>query len=224
MTLPFTSKELKAQFEEVLKSSPNQKLLIQREIDEILEYVNTIPNWKQLRKLKKPLFKHQSHAIFSIEIGTLNRSVFSHAFNENLSSTGKLKTRKADGESNEVFENRKLTIKLGNEFFKYYEWLTELLNKKQKIGRNGSLTLNQKVLALSYLGIDLEKHDKTKMSKTLAAILDMNEQNIRECLTYINTKNNEIRTRKNLESVQQLFENQDFFNVASKIQKDIESL
>lgn len=121
-----------------------------------------------------------------------------------------------------------LTILQACEFAKHYNWLIEYEEKlfqkpKQK---ESKLTLNQKVLALHYLGLDLKKYDRTKSSNILSQIIGENESNIRKSLNYINsaTKEEKIKNEQNLKKLIELFENEQFDTIKNKIKGDLEKV
>jgi hypothetical protein len=215
--------ELQNNFNSAIESSTNSKLIIENEIVEVKHFVNSIPNTKTWIKPNIPNFTHKATKIFNLNISVHSKSLFNEAF-YGFQLNGNFNTDKQFHETEEVYKLNLEVIKQAFEFLEYYKWLNDLLATPLKAEKKNDLSLNQKILALDYLGVDLTTYDKTKTAKILSAILGMNEQNIRESLTYINIAKNEIRTAKNLKVVSQLFENQSFFDVSKIIKQDIEKL
>jgi len=121
----------------------------------------------------------------------------------------------------------------------YLETIEEGINRifktDSKLGagkRQGSSQLSTKqiVLVLFYTGI-LEAlsniPSNSGKAELLSAILDINPQNIREALTYIQgkgSKSSSIKTRANLEAVRNLFEKLGLRQHAEKVLADLEKL
>jgi hypothetical protein len=130
-----------------------------------------------------------------------------------------------NNETDEMYKIKIDCVQQGAELLKYYDWLNKVFDTPPKEFKTKALTLNQKILALDYLGIDLSNQDNTKTAKLLSAILGMNEQNIRTCLTYINVgRKNDVRTKANLQVLHELFKSQSLIDISATILIDIESL
>ncbi len=113
----------------------------------------------------------------------------------------------------------------GLEFAKYVLWLKRHENKNVLSKPNTrKLTNKQKLLALNCLGLNLSKYDNTKTAKILSQILEIGEENIRINLSYVEGKNNEVRTIQNLNKISQLFESAGISDVSSIINTEIENL
>jgi hypothetical protein len=115
----------------------------------------------------------------------------------------------------------------GIEFAKYYLWLKEKDSKTVlKIKKQKGITLNQKMLLLYYLGFDPNKHKKTETSELLFLILGLekDKENLRKSLSKLVAGKNNVRTQKNLQFVQQLFEKHNLTDISNRVQKDLDEL
>jgi hypothetical protein len=119
------------------------------------------------------------------------------------------------------------------EHFRLIKEIQDLIDKsieesKRVIPKESETSTKQQVLILYYLGvikkIDL---DNTKKSKLISKILNRHEQNIRECLTYIDAESiesSDIKTRGNLEAVRKIFEQLEMKKEISLIDKELNDL
>ena len=219
----YTLTQLKENFNTVLEISINKKYTIESEINAITDYVNSIPKYKLFSKPDNPDFKNKNNKIFEIKISDLSRSLFSEAFN-NYMLVGKHTIERFHLDTDEMFEHKERVINQAYELADYYKWLNELIATPQKIEKKSSLTHKQKLLALHYLGLDTSKFENSKTAKILSEILELSEDNTRQYLSYITAGKNEVRTKSNLEKVNQLFENQGLLDISSIIKKDLEKL
>jgi hypothetical protein len=127
-------------------------------------------------------------------------------------------------DNDNMFKFKTETVNQAYEFFEYYKWLNSLINEPKKDVKKSSLTHKQKLLALHYLGLDTSKFENSKIAKILSEILELSEDNTRQYLSYITAGKNEVRTKANLEKVNQLFENQGLLDISLSIKKDLEKL
>lgn len=218
-----TLTQLKENFNIVLEISINKKYTIENEINAITDYINSIPNYKLFQKPVNADLKNKNNKIFKIKISDLSRSLFSDTFN-NYMLVGKQIVERFHSDTDEMFEYKERIVNQAYEFADYYKWLNELLATPQKTEKKGSLTHKQKLLALHYLGLDTSKFENSKTAKILSEILELSEDNTRQYLSYISAGKNEVRTKANLEKVNQLFENQGLLDISSNIKKDLEKL
>ena len=125
-----------------------------------------------------------------------------------------------------INENKKREIEIIKKFTDYYNWLKKLDIKPITQKHKSKLTLNQKVLALHYLGLDLKKYDRTKSSNVLSQIIGEDESNTRKSLNYINsaTKEDKVKNTQNLKKLIELFENKQFDKIKSEIKNDLEKV
>ena len=217
ITLP----QLQAKFNSIAEKSINKKYVIDTEINSVINFVNTFPIFRMWEIPKKE--NKKTKTIFELDIPMGLNELFNNAFNGFITRED-FAIERFHFDTNDMYKIKEETVKQAFEFSEYYKWLQELQNNPQKSEKKNILTLNQKVLALDYLGVEISSIDKTKMAKILSAVLGMNEQNIRECLTYINIRKNDVRTKSNLKPIQQLFESQELNIINEKIKKDIETL
>jgi hypothetical protein len=99
---------------------------------------------------------------------------------------------------------------------------------KREVIKESETPTKQQVLILYYLKV-LEKIDldKTKKAKLISKLINRHDQNIRECLTYIERLDDEysyIKTKGNLEAVRNIFEQLEMTKEIALIDKDLESL
>lgn len=216
--------DLKCKFEKALESSPHRDFLLHTETTELLEFINYIPNYRSFKKKTHTPFIKTGKSVFEINASDLNRKFISAGF-QGYSETGGFRLGRSSSDTNEMHQIKLNCVQQGAELFKYYNWLNKVFSTPPKKSKSKQLTLNQKILALDYLGVDLSNQDKTKTAKILSAILGMDEQNIRECLTYINVgRKNDIRSKNNLQVLHELFQNQSSVDISAKLLIDIESL
>ena len=218
-----TNLELQNKFNKALEKSLNQKLTIETEIKEVLDFVNTIPNQKLFRKPIQSEFKTiRTTRIF--EINNCDRKLLSDTF-YSIKETGSFNDLNRTANDTELtYQFKTNTIKQAFELFEYYKWLNKLLAEPQKTIKKSSLSHKQKLLALHYLGLNTSKYDNTKIAKILSEILELSEDNTRQYLSYLFAGKNEVRTKINLEKVNQLFENQEITEISNTIKKDLEKL
>lgn len=216
--------DLKCKFENALENTPNRDFLLHTETTELIEFINYIPNFRTFKKKTYTPFIKTGKSVFEIDAPDLNRKFISAGF-QGYSKTSGFRLGRSNDETDEMHKIKLDCVQQGAELLKYYNWLNKIFSTPPKKSKAKQLTLNQKILALDYLGIDLSNQDKTKTAKILSAILGMDEQNIRECLTYINVgRKNDIRSKNNLQVLHELFQNQSSVDISAKVLIDIESL
>jgi hypothetical protein len=214
--------QLKDDFNSAIEKSLNQKLAIETEIKEVLDFVNTIPIQRVFKKPIRPESETiRNRRIFKSPI--CDRRLLSDAFYI-IQETGTYDLKRNFNDTDKSYQFKEDTVKQGYLFFDYYKWLNSLLNEPQKAVKKSSLTHKQKLLALHYLGLNTIKYDNTKIAKILSEILDLNEDNTRQFLSYLTAGKNEVRTKNNLEKVNQLFNNQGLDEISNTIKSDIEKL
>jgi hypothetical protein len=209
-------------FNTAIQKSLNKKLDTETEIKEILEFVNTIPNQKAFRKPIRPEFRTIRASRVS-KIYPCDRILLSDAF-YSIKETGNYNLVHTSNDTEITHQYRTNTVKQASELFEYYRWLYGLLTTPQKKEKKAPLTHKQKLLALHYLGLDTSKFENSKTAKILSEILELSEDNTRQYLSYITAGKNEVRTKANLEKVNQLFENQGLSEISTNIKKDLEKL
>lgn len=110
------------------------------------------------------------------------------------------------------------------EYAKYYIWLTVQNGNSNKKYSSKKLTLThaQKMLALYYLGLDFRLYfNNLKSANILSKILDLDESNTKDYLTYFDGVNCKVKTTRNQKIVAELFEHRDFKLVHDKIINDL---
>lgn len=210
-------------FNSAIENLPNQKFIIENEIKEVIHYVENVPNFRPFKKTVTPNYSHKSKTIFKLNLSDLGRGLFNTAFNEFMFSGSFIAERDYNDNDN-MFKFKTETVNQAYEFFEYYKWLNSLINEPKKDVKKSSLTHKQKLLALHYLGLDTSKFENSKTAKILSEILELSEDNTRQYLSYITAGKNEVRTKSNLEKVNQLFENQGLLDISLSIKKDLEKL
>jgi hypothetical protein len=219
----YSLSDFQNKFNSVFEKSDNKKFVIDSEISAVLNYVNTIPIYSSFGRMAKPAFENKATQIFELEVPTLLRSLFSESFNQFMIGRD-YKNKRLHSDSDETFINKEETTIQSYEFSAYYKWLENLLNIPRKTQKKSALTHKQKLLALYYLGLDTSKYDNTKIAKILSEILELSEDNTRQNLSYLSAGKNDVRTKANLQKVNQLFEDQGISDVSNSIKKDIEKL
>ncbi|WP_223549962.1 MULTISPECIES: hypothetical protein [Aestuariivivens] len=207
--------EFKTEFETELNQIPqtHKKNFIENEIKEVENYIRH----EQTKNIHGNFFKNKSlintsnaFSVFKLSISPLARKGFSDSFNDYT----------LKGIINQETECYNQAYHFG----KYYLWLIELkeeLSKKPK-AKTPQLTHKQKILALHYYGVDLNRYDNVKTAKILSQILGVGEENTRKYLSYVSAGKNDVRTKQNLEKVSQLFENTGVIEISNKIKLDLE--
>jgi hypothetical protein len=209
-------------FNSVIQKSLNQKLTIETEIRELVDYLNTIPTLKLFKKPIQSEFETiRSTRIFTIPI--CERKLLSDAF-YSIKETGKfndlIQTVNDTELTNQFKEN---TVKQAFELFEYYKWLNERLSPQKAEKKSEGLSHKEKMLALYYLGLDMRKfRNNLQSAKILSKILGVDESNTKDNLTYFDGIKCKVKTEDNLKTVLQLFEHKDFKDIHSEIKKDLE--
>ncbi len=219
-----TLSELQRDFNSELEKTSDKKFIIDNEIEQVINYANTIPVVKTNRKPLKPTFINKSNKVFKIKISVLSMSLFNEAFYQNIHQ-GEYQIKRFDYDTDDTFSHNQLIVKQASEFSEYFKWLRSLQTSPQEtLKKASSLTHKQKLLALHYLGLDISKYDNTKIAKILSEVLELNEDNTRQYLSYLSAGKNDVRTKSNLEKVKHLFDNQGLNEISTTIKKDIEKL
>lgn len=220
-----TNLELQNKFNTATENNANRNLLIENEIREIENYVNYIPAYTSpFRKKAIPLTINKSPKIFDFGNTYIDRKIFNESFYEYLNSGKPITIERLHNDNDEMYRIKQNSANQSIETFKYYEWLKIQLSIPQKAQKKSSLSHKQKLLALHYLGLDTSKYDNTKIAKILSEILELSEDNTRQYLSYLSAGKNDVRTKTNLEKVNQLFENQEITDISNTIKKDLEKL
>lgn len=211
-----TFEQFKEAFEVAIENISNKDSFIGNEIREIESYLFSS---KPIRKggfknMNLNVFR-KSRRIFKININKNFEPLFTEAFQGYDLDGEFIDDRGKEGEY-------KIVIEQARQFCQYYQWLKEKKINPKLIAKKGSLTHKQKMLALHYLGLDTNEYDNSKLAKILSKVLELNEDNTRQYLSYVSGGNNEVRTIKNLKTVRQLYKNQGFISISNKIESDIE--
>lgn len=224
-----TLEEFKENFNKSLELVEKKQNLIKNEIQEIESFVNndsrTTNEYDYLRN--QFIESRASKNIFKLILPKNSKEDFRIGYKE-FKINGKVKVFRYGHEMEELFTERKLIYKQAEELAKYSDWLcTNFESKSLKSKRiPTSLNLDQKLLALQYLGVKLNKVDNTKASKIIASILGMGYDNIlkKHPQVYFNSKENEVRTKDNFDKLLKLFENEQFKEIHDQISEDMNSL
>lgn len=219
-----TYSELQQNFDSATENRSNRKMSIEFEISAIEDYVNNIPYFSPFRGKPQATRINKSTKIFNFENVFLNRIIFNEAFYEYLNNGKAISIIQEQNDNIDSLRIKQSSVEQAIEFFKYYQWLNELRNTPQKTPTKNSLSHKQKLLALHYLGLNTNKYENTKIAKILAEVLELSEDNTRIFLSYLSAGKNEVRTKANLEKVNQLFEKQGISEISDVIKKDIENL
>lgn len=205
-----------------LDNTLNKEYLIENEIEQIKLFVSS--KGKPIDVEDPLLFEKDTHSVFNLS-WIMGRELFNivyhnyllygefeSAINEEAINAGIL-------EDEEVYE--------ACLFADYYQWLKSLkLDSLQIQPKKSDFTHKQKVLALYYLGLDINNPDVTNsaLAKALGKILGLDEGNTRKYLTYVSGGENEVRTEKNLKAVQKLFLDSNLDTYANVIEKELNSI
>lgn len=218
-----TFQQLQLAFQSALDNSSNKKYIIENEVNSILNYINTVPNFKAFQKKVILDSSQKSNSVFKLNVPDLGRNLLNIAFH-NILITGRFEVPETFNDTKETLEFKNSITKQAFEFADYYNWLNTLLATPQKNTSKSSLTHKQKLLALHYLGLNTSRYENTKMAKVLSEILELSEDNTRMFLSYLSAGKNEVRTKNNLEKVKQLFDNQGISDISNTIENDIKKL
>lgn len=208
-------------FEKALIDTKNKKYLIEKEIKQINKVIET----------DKPLFGYSGDAGPEVRTNSVFKerffadNYFNSLFHQYIEDGG------FDFEpilDDKYKRHTDYLMKKVIPFADYYLWLKQQLQNfaENKTIKKSDLTLSQKILSLHYLGLNLDNFDRTKSSKILSKILNQNEDNTRKYLNKLSSakKENEIKSKKNLNILLEIFENEQFKEVQNKIKKDIDKL
>ena len=207
----------KDSFEKAMNRSKNTAFLISREIKSIEQFVfeGSLKN-----DMRAPDYSHIKSVFDIFKIAPFRRYPFREAFENYLIG-------ESVGMDEEFNKNEEVIASCAFELAKYHNWLKAIQDapNKDKKTKIRDLTLNQKLLALHYLGMDFNAHDNSKLSTVLSSITGQGKENIRKSLSYIQGgKNNKVRTETNLKEVKKLFGNAGIIEVSDKIGDDIDKL
>lgn len=221
-----TNSELQKKFDSLTENSLNRKILIENAIREVEDFVENIPIYTSpFKRVPKPPTTNKSPKFLNFEGAYIDRKIFNEAFYEYLNNGKALSIVQEQNDNNESFIIKQNSVEQSIELFKYYEWLKKQLPlTTKKIQSNPTLYLNDKLLALHFLGLDTSDYENNKCAEVLAQILDVDSENIRKALSYLynDAPKNPVRTKSNLEKASQLFEKQGLTTITSKIKSLIE--
>ena len=127
-----------------------------------------------------------------------------------------------------------MSIEESIRYFAFKKEIQDMIDKSiiesKRIGvkKSEETTTKQQILILHYLGfipkINLEN---TKKAILFSKLLNRNEQNLREYLTYIDglkVEDSDIKTRNNLEAVRKIFEELGLMAEVALVTKDLEKI
>lgn len=206
----------KEKFERALIEVKNKENFIDNEIREIENYLFSEKTISSSAKVDLSYFR-KTRRVFEIEIQRDYLPSLAEAF-QGFDIDGEF-----DDEPNR-YEIEKNIIEQARQLCKYYQWLKELKLSAKSTTKKTGLTHKQKMLALHYLGLDLSLGDNKKLAFILSQILELDEENTRQYLSYLANGKNEVRTKNNLTKINQLFKNQGFIDISNSIQSDLENL
>lgn len=220
MNTVITFIDLKADFEQILEKSIDKKYTIDIEMNEVLSFVNDT----ERKSIKKSIqYSNPNKFYYKLYVSESDR-FFKKSFNDYIES-GTNAVERRYNDTDDTYLAKQNILKQANEFAEYYKWLRTLSVDNIKATKNKSiLTHKQKLLTLHYLGFDFSNFDNTKIAKVLSEVLELNEDNTRQYLSYLTAGKNDVRTKNNLEAVRKVFENQGLTDISSAIQKDIDKL
>lgn len=214
-----TLEELILKFNSELTKIPDSNKLIFidneiKEIDSLLKSKRAVKDRMDPYGFLTPI----PMRVFDIRINPNYIQQFSNAFNDYY-----FYEKLVDIETIQNSDSKDIIFQ-AYEFVKYYKWLKQqIMESSAKTQQKKSgLSHKQKMLALHYLGLDLNKFENTNSAKILSQILDLDYDNTRKYLSYLATGKNEVRTKKNLEILVNIFDIQGFENITNTIKKDIE--
>jgi hypothetical protein len=210
--------ELQSEFSAELDKAVEKKNLIAIELEGINSYLNqTLSN-----DIFGPAILPQPFSIFKLEIYFIHLKLLKNAFYGYL-VYNKFEIPVADYEDQLMIDLNKKVVKQGSELAKYCNWLNSL-NVKPIIGNSGqSLNLEQKLLALHFLGLNLKDFNNTHSAKVLGKILNVGSENIRKDLSNLHGGKNKIRNITNFEKLLELFKNKTFDSILIKLKREIKS-
>jgi hypothetical protein len=220
-----TNLELQNKFNITTENSIHKTLLIENEIKEIENYVNHIPVYTSpFRKETKPLTTNNSPKVFNFGNTYIDRKIFNESFYDYLNNGKPITIERLYNDNDEMHRLKQNSANQSIEIFKYYEWLKIQLSNPQKIEKKSEgLSHKEKMLALYYLGLDMRKfRNNLQSAKILSKILDLDESNTKDNLTYFDGINCKVKTEANLKRVLELFEHKDFKEIHTAITREIE--
>ncbi|WP_405247712.1 hypothetical protein [Cellulophaga sp. Asnod2-G02] len=211
-----TFDQFQEKFQTSLIDKKNKESFIDNEIREIESYLfpQEVNVFQKRTKLGIP---RNTRQVFEIKIHKNYLFLLAEAF-QGFDLDGGYETKREDEVSKNVVEQAR-------QFCKYYNWLKQLkATPNTATKKSNRLSHKQKMLALHYLGLNLNLGDNKKLAVVLSEILDLNEDNTRQYLSYVSNGKNDVRTKANLTKVNQLFKNQDFNDISKTIETDLEKL
>lgn len=212
-----TFDQFRDKFEKAILPIKNKDSFIDNEIREIESYLYSQEIGGDPRKFNFSA-QRNTRKVFEIEMHKNYLYLLTEAF-QGFDIDGDYNNKQSD-------ENSKTIIEQAKQFCEYYHWLKELKNTPSTSKKKPELYLNQKLLALHYLGVDLRDIEDTKSAKMLSYILGSDYENTRKALPqiYFNSPNNKVRTKDNLKKMLWLFDNEQFKKIKQTITSDIRNL
>lgn len=215
-----TFTELKTEFEELLENSNDKKHTIDNELNAVMYFVNTEFEF-EFPKMSKPpklLKKYNLFILYSNEL-------FKTAFNKYI-ETGKYNIERKHTDNDNSYAYKQKVVYQSFEFAEYYKWLRSLTNENVfKNTKKETLTIKQKLLALHYLGLNIKDSNNNRIAEIIAEVLGVGSENIRKSLSHLTAgKNNTVRTKNNLETVQKLFESKGLTAIGDIIKEDLKGV
>ncbi|PHR93132.1 MAG: hypothetical protein COA80_13725 [Leeuwenhoekiella sp.] len=213
---------LKAEFQKALETTPIKKMLIQRELSAIENFINGNGRHVRAGIIRTIDFSHIQSVINLQQIRHHRNNEFLKMM-DSLYTNGTIDKSIIDSDSFLSTSYMTETIEFARGLFQYYSWLQDIENEKPK-PKKYELTHKQKMLALHYLGLDLSQYDNTKSAKILSLILDLDEGNTRKYLSYVAAGKNDVRTKSNLKKLNEVFKHQGLDDIAFTIKNDLDKI
>ncbi|OGS70998.1 MAG: hypothetical protein A3F91_11265 [Flavobacteria bacterium RIFCSPLOWO2_12_FULL_35_11] len=216
-----TLEELQEKFTLVLNTISEKENLINLELKEIDNYLNyTAPPRRHKMDFH---IEPKTDAIFILAVDLNRRKLLKRAFN-GFNVYGKFDLIDNNAKSQGMINLDDKVIQQASELAKYFKWLKELDFKPSLAQDKSSLNIEQKLLALHFLGLNFEDYTNSHMAIVLGQILNVGSQNIRGNLSNMYGGKNSLRKIENFEKLTELFENKTFESILNKIKKEIKQL
>jgi len=218
-------------FKNHLNKVKNKEALIKNEIIQIEVFTSSKGgNPEMMGELN---FANETNSVFDLmDIGF--REFFNSVFNDYLIN-GKITCIPDNNEMDDDLRDFGISslrddecamseIEKATNFVDYYNWLKELEIKPTIQKDKSNLNLEQKLLALQYLGLEVRDFSNSHSATVLGQILNVGSENIRKNLSNLYAGKNKVRSAENLEKVSELFKNQTFDSISNRIKKELKEM
>lgn len=214
MTLEELSDKFRIAYNEI--STDYKKRFIENEMEEILKLVDDLASKeRKTARLKSYAYGKEPNHVFNIETHPGWAMIFINSFNDYRN-----KGIQASYNREDIQEDVEQAYALVD----YYKWLERNLTPSEEKPQPKEVPLNleQKLIALHSLGLNTASYNKTQLSKVLQQVLGTRGSGtIRQILSSLDTRQNQVRSLENLNKVRELLEHKSFERPQERLDEEI---